>query len=286
MHATAGFKWVATSRAGMANRLMRAIPFARAISQQLVGRRRIFRVCAAALCLWFGARPANAAVFYTSDFDEGLDGWTQQSGGPMMLDYSSEVGHPAGSLHGSFAEQTEIPVSETDSFHADSSTADGAFTGNYWLDVPGFTSWSFNFYADDVLPSDLIIRFGNGVNTFVYNALPQVSAIDTWYTVNISLSYAGWFGGSPTMFSNVLNNVTFVEVQFSRNGTEAQDYYLDNFSLNGSQGGGNEGGGGSSAVPEPGSGLLVLAGIGFLSMRRRYMRMRRDVDETGGGDES
>ncbi len=226
---------------------------------------------AAALLLWTGG-PAVAAVFSTIDFSAGLDGWTHQSGGPMTLSHADGMGLPAGALQGTFADQGGVPSTETDSFRATAAASGGALTGNYWLQVPGFTSWTFNFYADDVVPSDCIVRFGNGVNTFMRNVLPQVSAQDSWQTVSVSLSYAGWLGGSAATFSNVLSNVTFVEVQFSRNGSTAQDFYLDNFALNGPGSGG-----GSGNIPEPGSGLLVLAGAGLLT----GWRGRRARERTG-----
>lgn len=185
----------------------------------------------------------------------------------MAFSYAAGFGVSGGSLQGTFAEQSGLPSTETDAFRAGVAASGGSLTGNYWDDVPNFSSWTFNFYADDVLPSDIIVRFGNGVTTFMRNVLPQVTAVDAWLNVTVPLTYAGWFGGSANTFSNVLGNVTYVEVQFSRNGTGIQNFYLDNFALNGSGGGGP--GGGGTAVPEPGTGLWILGGMGVLGGLRR-----------------
>lgn len=196
--------------------------------------------------------------------------WQDRDVDEMDVTYNAGFGNPAGSLQGSFLEQ-DIAFPETDAFRAGAlfSSSSGAFTGDYWTDVPTFGSWSFSFYADDVLPSDLIVRFGDGTSTFLRSGLAQVGAVDNWYTVTIPLTYAGWVGGSESAFSNALGNVTFVDVQVTRSGTSAQDYFIDNFALNAAVLGGG-------AVPEPTTAGLLLASLAVLrAARKRGGSVRR-----------
>jgi len=209
-----------------------------------------------------------AANFFTETFTGTAGGWLTRDG-EMTVSQNAGMGTPAadGALQGTFALQDPFSP-QTDAFIAGGLGNTANFTGNYWNDVPNFSSWSFNFYADDVLPTDVIVRFGNGVNTFFRGV--TINALDTWTPVTVSLSYAGWFGGSAGLFSNVLSNVTFVEVQVSRNGAGVQDYFIDNFALNQA----NNGGGGS-AVPEPEQGLLILGAMVLFAFRRTRQALAR-----------
>ena len=202
-------------------------------------------------------------AFLTTESFSGNDGsWVDRDGGEMTVGYTGTAGNPSGSLQGSFDLQ-DSPSPETDAFRADAFSSGGAFAGDYWTDVPGFSTWTFSFYADDVLPSDVIVRFGDGVSTFSYNVSAQVTALDTWTTVVVPLSYGSWLGGSATAFSNALGGVQFVDVQVSRSGTGAQDYFLDNFALNGPS---------STSVPEPATAGLLLAAVGVLRLARGMKR--------------
>lgn len=225
-------------------------------------------VLASAVLMGTLAFSAWAASFYTETFG-GLNGWVDRDGAEMVVSHNAGMGTPTanGALQGTFGSQG-VFLSESDAFRANSGSSGGNFTGDYWTDVPNFASWTFNFFADDVLPTDVIVRFGDGVNTFFRGV--TINALDTWTPVTVSLSYAGWFGGGAGAFSNALGSVTFVEVQVSRNGTGAQNYFIDNFSLNQA----NNGGGGS-AVPEPEQGLLILGAMVLFAFRRTRQALAR-----------
>jgi hypothetical protein len=220
-------------------------------------------ICAALLT----GGPATAAVLALEDFS--VDpGWMDRDPGEMTVTHNAGIGNPAGSLQGTFAAQG-APLPEVDAFRIDGGESGGVFTGDYYATYPGFTSWAFQFYADDVLPSALLIRFGDGTNTFQRALTSLVVGLDSWTTINVSLDYAGWAGGTASSFSNTLTSLSFVDIQVSRNGTGEQDYFVDNFSLNDAlpvSGG--------SAVPEPGTLSLLVAGAVLAGLRRRHMRQR------------
>lgn len=232
----------------------------------LVGaRRQVMAVAVGALVGWAGE--AGAAVLGTETFGGGQSGWVDRDVDELTVSYNAGFGDLAGSLQGSFEAQGASSP-ETDAFRITAASSGGMFTGDYWTDVPGFTAWTFSFYADDILPSDLLIRFNDGVNTFVRTVLSQVVAQDTWYTVTVPLTYAGWVGGSAAAFSNALSNVTFIDVQLTRNGTGAQDFFLDNFTLSDTAGG---------AVPEPSTAGLLLASVAVLRAARKRGGRARQV---------
>lgn len=215
------------------------------------------------------AFPSRAASLAMETFGSSSSGWVDRDAAEMSVSYNAGFGNTAGSLHGSFASQGS-PSFESDAFRATAASSGGAFSGNFNLTYPTFTSLAFDFLAEDILPSTLIFRIGDGVNTFLYNVNPQLNALATWTTVNVSLAYsAGWIGGSAAQFASVFNNVTFMDVQVGRNGTGAQDFYLDNFTLlDDPQSSGG-------VVPEPNSIGLLLVGIGAVYHLRRRLPGRR-----------
>lgn len=227
------------------------------------------------------ALEAGAASLGTETFGS-QQNWTDRDVAEMSVSYNASIGDGgAGSLQGSFlAQGAQSP--ESDAFRASAlaGSSGGMFTGNYW-DIAPFAGWTFSFMSDDVLPSDLIVRFSNGTDLFLRSVLDQVTTgLDNWYTVTVPLTYAGWLGGSATAFSNALNNVTFVDVQVTRNGTGAQDFFLDNFTLTNDSGA-------FASVPEPSTAGLLLASVAVLrAARRRGSRARQALAAlwgSGGG---
>ena len=155
---------------------------------------------------------------------------------------------------------------EVDAFRIVPASSGGAFTGDYYADVPGFASWTFSFQAGDVLPSGLNVLFDAGGTVFQRSVLSQVSTMDQWTTITVPLDYAGWFGGSSVAFSNGLSSVNYIDIQIVRNGSAAQSYQLDNFELNEES---------HAAVPEPMTLSFLLAPLAYLLAKRRT-RLRRN----------
>lgn len=200
---------------------------------------------------------AQSAILLTDTFDVDAENWGDRDAGEMTVTYNGGVGNTPGAMQGAFASQGS-PLAETDAFRLTSGLGDLTQSDTYTL-----TAFSFDFYAVNILPSDLIFRFGDGVNTFFRGV--TLNAVTSWQTFSLSLaSVSGWFGGDQTAFDNALSSVSFVEVQVSRAGTGAQNYYMDNFQLTG------ELAGGPSAVPEPSTISLLLLVLALLLSLRRF----------------
>lgn len=206
-----------------------------------------------------------AAVLYTETFEGGANGWTG-AGGAMTVTHQGSVGSPAsGAMQGMFDAQGLFPIPQTDSFMIDSGTD---FLGSYNT-LTGFT---FDLFAESVLPSDLSVRIWSGANVFFYAVSLALMNPGAWTTFEVPLTYsAGWQDGGEVGFLNALDNVTRVDVQLTRNGTGEQYFYLDNFGTLNT----GIGGGGGSAVPEPSTGLMMgLVGGLLFSFRKRVWRSR------------
>lgn len=225
------------------------------------------------------ALSAQGAAIYTSSFGLGSEGWTDRDLGKMTVSYESGIGYPAGSLKGSFAAQG-TPISQTDAFRASTGTGSGGteFVGDYSaVNTPyAITKFTFDFYAATVLPSDLTIRFNGNGFTFFRSVGSYISGIGNWYTVTAPLTYdASWIGGGigteAADFATALQGVSWVDVAITRNGTNSQAYYMDNFATAGTSGGGEEGEGGI-AVPEPRMGIFALWIGALLLSRRKALR--------------
>ena len=194
-------------------------------------------------------------TLFTETWDEDDAGWVAATT-EMSVQHSGFAG---GTLQGTFAEQALL-VSEVGAFHADADASEGVYTGDFFdeFDLNAFYGWEFDFYAADVLPSSLYVRFNDGVNTYQANVLNQLTATETWTslaTPGFEFGLSGWIGpDGETGFSNALTNVEWVEVRVERNNVGEQDYYIDNF---------------QQAIPEPGAmALLVLGACGLFAYRR------------------
>ncbi|HMP73414.1 MAG TPA: PEP-CTERM sorting domain-containing protein [Kiritimatiellia bacterium] len=216
---------------------------------------------------------APAVLLIDHDFAGGNQGWGDRDPGEMNVGWTGVggFGNPAtsGSMQGDFAGSVFTP--ETDAFRLTSGLGDLTQAGVYDL-----VSFSFQFYAAHVVPADLILRVGNGSHTFFRGF--TVSSTLNWQTFTAPLSsVSGWFGGTQAQFDSVLTSTTFIDIQVSRSGFDAQTYYFDNFQLTGVEAGNNNddnnGGGGPSAVPEPNTiNLLVSIGLLGLASRRIWGR--------------
>lgn len=171
----------------------------------------------------------------------------------MAVGWSS-VGHLVGDFGASL-------LPEVDAFRITGTSSGGAFTGDYPTDVPGYTSWSFDFLAEDILPSGLNILINLGGGTlFQRSLLSQVVTVGQWNTITVSLQSPGWFGGTSATFSNGLAAVNHIDIQVTRNGSLHQSYFLDNFSLNGDP---------TMSVPEPSTAALFILAFAACVGRRR-----------------
>ena len=217
-----------------------------------------------AVCLAGGA--ARGAVLYQEDFSGTDGGWYNRPSGSDWAASYDTFGNPGGSMGGQFG-SLPIPNPEVGAWRADGAGATTGLMGDYL--TGGFTAWRFQFYAADVLPSDLTFRFGDGANTFSRLIGGSVTMVDQWFTIEVPLTYGGWFGGSSLDFSNALSSVTFIDVQVTRNGSGSQFYYMDNFQTTQDVMG--------ASVPEPATGLFWFGAVLLYGLRRHMNRQGEEA---------
>ena len=210
--------------------------------------------------LFVGAAVCPGAILYLEDFDPDNNGWVDRDAGEMT------VSHDAGNLWmvGAFG-ATFLP--QTDAFRIASGTD---FLGDYI--TPGLTQLRFDFYAVNVLPSDLFIRIIDGANIFSFQFNPLTVGSWETFTVNLAWSY-GWLGPSEAAFNAALASVDMIDIQVSRSGSGAQSYYLDNVQTLDTDIG--DPGGPDSAIPEPTTiSLFMVVGALMMYARRRSIGNR------------
>ena len=195
-------------------------------------------------------------MLYLEDFDPDESGWVDRDSGEMTVNHDAGNDWMVGSYGASILPQN-------DAFRIDSGAN---FLGDFV--TPGITQIRFQFYAVNVLPSDLLIRIIDGANTFTYQFSPLTGAFMNWetFTVNLAWSY-GWNGLSEMAFNAALTSVDAVEIQVTRTGNGAQSYYLDNVeTLNA-----DLGGGGDSVIPEPTTVSIFIIALAFFIGIRRFV---------------
>ena len=138
---------------------------------------------------------------------------------------------------------------------------------------PGFSGYTFSFYAGNTVPSSMTLFMTDGTNIFYYNVEsfnPQITSSGVWYTVTVPLAddqyNSYWYGGTSTQYSNMLSSVSEVGVDVTRNGKGAQTYYIDNFAIVNDL----------LLVPEPTSGLFWFGwALVFGGLRSKLGRRQR-----------
>lgn len=163
----------------------------------------------------------------------GVNGWSAPAKF-LTLAASGGSGH-AGALHGQFSRQV-FPFPEADAFTATSGASTGKFACDYFAAGKRVPLWmGFDVRAENVLPSSCLLRLTGGVgatNTFFRSVLPQLAATNAWTWITVPLGgVSGWNGGTAAQFSNVLENVTSVQLRVTRSGENEQSYQLDNFTV-------------------------------------------------------
>ncbi|HMP76084.1 MAG TPA: PEP-CTERM sorting domain-containing protein [Kiritimatiellia bacterium] len=217
---------------------------------------------AGTLVVWaLTAAGASAAVLAIHEFNTNDQNW-EAAGDMAAVAHSAFSG---GSLRGDFNSQGMIFTPETGSFHQDT---DPNFLGVY----PGpflITGFSFDLYADSVIPLDVNLRLLSGVNAYFITLNISGRNWTGWENFTVALDDPLW-QGNPA----ILNTVTAVEVQVARGSAAAQSFYLDNFQTLSDEfipG---------ALVPEPNTLMMFLnAGLLLAVLRRRAMRKRPASEE-------
>ena len=219
----------------------------------------VFGAAMAGLAWYAQILSAKGASLVLEDFSSGTNGWTEISeAGGITFEYDDQ----GDNLKGSFA-ALPFPWMETDGFQI---TSGEDFLGDY----TGLTQIRFDFYAEDVLPSDLFIKLVSGLDMFSYQFSLGSMQVGTWATFTVNLLYDyGWQGpGGESAFNLALGagGISSLQIEFTRSGQSAQSFYLDNVQTLDTPIV-------ESIIPEPSLAMQMLVG-GFLlySMRRRIAR--------------
>lgn len=172
---------------------------------------------------------AEPDIYFVEEWTSDEASWVDRDAGEMELNHDAVEGLPPGALRGDFA---FLPSGfpETDAFRAEAGSSGGNLTGDYLASLPFIQGWAFDFLADDVLPSSVLVRFGDSdTNIFFQAVTPHITSAGEWQPVQVSVQDESGWSGPAGVFTSALSDVVFVDVQVTRNGTGAQSYYLDNF---------------------------------------------------------
>lgn len=205
-----------------------------------------------------------------------ITGWSSRDG-EMTVSHNATGGNPGGALQGNFASQL-FPIPQTDSFILSSGSGspsrEATFLGDYRALTlnPAQLTWSFDFKAEDILPSDLVFRFSDGANTFFRSFASDVTTVGVWQQVYVPLNYAdGWNGGSLSDFNSALYNIDSIEIQITRRGTGDQTYLVDNLQII------------DFSIPEPSTaGFLAFGALAIVARRWVYQSRRRARNQREG----
>lgn len=220
---------------------------------------KVLGILGAALLL-FAVPGAKGAILALEDFSGGFGDFSATSRDGTTFD---PLSHNAGGwIEGTFDSQV-FPAPETDAFYVNAGTD---FLGDYV--TPGLTQIRFDFRSTDIVPSDLIIRMKSGANVYSYQFSGLV--LNSWQTLTVDLDWDfGWSGASEAGFNSMLSSVTQIDIQITRNGTDAQTYQLDNFETLDTNIGDP---GAPSAVPEPAVLSMFVTAMFVLMAGRRRLR--------------
>lgn len=207
--------------------------------------KRLIKTLPVAVCLlWAAAARADVVVEVAETWSSGLAGWTNTS-------LATTLSNPGGNtylsaLFGAEGEPPD-PAMAADLIRTFSEPATNWFTGDYLGGSNAVAGVRFDFYADDVAPSKLEVRFGSGAREWAYEL--DTPAVDTWTTENVWFNYGAWEGGPGTTEADFLADlqaVDWIGVYIERSGLGEQDFFIDNFML---------------FVPEPGQVCLLASAL-------------------------
>ena len=243
-------------------------------SRQALWACGVFFACTVAL---------QAAVFIVEEFTSDPS-WGDRDADEMVVAWNGGFGNAAGSMGGTFASQGS-PFAETDAMRITGGSSGGDFSGDlfgayggYGFNLASLSSgyFQFQFYSEDVLPSDLRFRINGGGFTYSRSLTSQASAVGGWQTISVSLAWGGWLGGTEANFQNVFSAVNFIDIQITRSGIGEQSYFVDNFGL-GVAGDPPEPG---DAIPEVATTHFLLVGVIFLAsgVRRKLRKMALNLE--------
>jgi len=141
----------------------------------------------------------------------------------------------------------------------------GAWKPEMWIE--------FNFWAEDVSPSDIEVRWQSSTNSDIWTYELTPPATQTWTRFETALSYSGsaWDivdlgGGTEDKYLADLSSIDWIGVYIRHEGGAGSFYGLDDFRL---------------TIPEPPEFVMLLAALVTSAMSLRKKRSAGTGDEHG-----
>ena len=169
----------------------------------------------------------RAASEFSEPFDVDVSGWSTSNSGLAQLSHVAADQSIRVRLIGFGG-----PDPNSYSLIATNGASSGAFVGDYL--ATGVNFISFDFMAEDVIPSELIARLTGPEGTYFFNLTDQVVQTGWWYRFMVSItsqSAGGWVGSSSNGFDSFLGQVDEFRIQLVKSGTATQGYRFDNIAL-------------------------------------------------------
>jgi hypothetical protein len=194
---------------------------------------RFFRltegVWIAGLPLFLFVSTGFSAAEYTEEFDTDESGWTTSSPFGLPLTYvgaDQNIQVTLNQFSGGFPDPTKYLL------QANTNASGGAFSGDFT--AAGVNYISVDFMAEDIIPSELILRISSGQSgTYFVNLTSRIPAVGEWvhFAIDITSQSAGfWFGGTDP-YLDVVTNVVSVAFLLVENNTGTQRFRFDNIAL-------------------------------------------------------
>jgi len=184
----------------------------------------------------------------------GVGNWASQDGNATVIentvsDHYLEISFLGGIDPGPGGQWYDTISTPSDDLFA------GTWTTDYWIE--------FDFWADDVIPDTLQIRWGENDSGRTWgNTIDTASlSVDSWGTLRTDTfsDFDDWkidpFATSEQFLTD-LGSIDWIGVYIFRDGTDAELYGVDDFKL---------------MVPEPAEYLLLFAALGtaLVAIRRK-----------------
>ena len=198
------------------------------------------------LCSVLLIAKTHAQYSLGSTFDSGLEGWSSPT---ASVSYISSGGNPGG-----FVSITDIISGDGMSLFAPSGflgNQSGFLGGTISFDVKNLNGAAANNSSGTPF-GKVIISGSSGTASKELAGLGFPPPDGLWHTYSASLIPADWNGN----LVNALGNVTQIRIVMESNNAILESNGFDNFQL--------------QAVPEPGSGLIVLLSVCVIAFKRNF----------------
>ena len=200
-------------------------------------------------------------------WNSGLQGWNQ-------VGWADALSNPGGYLHVDFFDQADPPPvgQNWDRIYNTSTPPANRFSGDYYN--AGIQDVTFDFQSYGTQIGFISLQWSCTTNSHVWKytgfSLPPASG--PWTTLDAPFSFSSdWSygpGSTAEEFLSDMSGVSWIGIYIERNGSGAQDYSIDNFTLAG-------------FIPEPGEWGILGAALLVTAIALRKDLFRRRLSTTG-----